>query len=170
MSWTQGNDYKLLSVKDGGGKWRMETLRPQTIYFENEIIPPNQIRTFYDKLGCVWLTMYPRKMVLSRGYRWNGNTPKRGFRFLWRDWWFGTLDFFPGTAASSGWHDALFQFSGLIEMPFNLNEANVVYHQLAEAHGAPMDEVYNLVLKVCSSRSWGKSETGLFCRITNITP
>jgi hypothetical protein len=108
--------------------------------------------------------------VLSRGYRWNGNSPKKGIRVLGLfDWWLGTPDFFPGTVAASAFHDALFQFSGLpAEMPLNLGEANTVYHQLAEAHGAPMDEIYNIVLKVCSSRVWGKPEPGLHCDMTNM--
>lgn len=177
-AWLEGRDYKLLSVREGGGKWRMETLRPQTLYFENELIGPATCRNFhagrFTGFGETpiqqepWLTVYPRKMVLRQGYRWNGNSPKKGIRFLWRDWWFGTPDFQPGTVACSAFHDAFFQFSGLAEMPLTLNEANTVYHQLAESHGAPMDEIYNLVLKVCSSRVWGKAEPGAFCIVANI--
>lgn len=134
----------------------MELLRDRELYLSHAILDEGEIRHFFDHLNREWLTIYPRKMVLHAPYRWNGNTPKRGIRVLWWDMWLGTPDFYPGTIAASGWHDALYQFSGLPEMPIKRWQADDVYHQLSEAHGAPLDEIYATALKVFASRAWGK--------------
>lgn len=164
------HNFRWLSVKEGGGVWRLESLRQNELYFESDVIPDNQIRSFYDGHGKEWLTIHSRKLILPKFYRWNGNTPKKGYRVLGLfDLWLGTPDFNPGTIAASGFHDQLYQYSALKELPFTLQQSNDIYHQLSEAHGAPLDEIYNISLKICSSRCWGKTEPGAHCVTTYIT-
>ena len=153
-------DYWKLTVEQGNGTWRMVSLRDIDYIFDEDIIPQGQVRRYYDQEHKLRMVIRPECITIKRDYAWNGNSPKCGVRFLWRDWWFGTPDFFPQTVKASQLHDALFQFSGLmpdfIQLPFTLPQANSFYHQIAKAHGHPLDDTYHLVLKICAARSWAK--------------
>ena len=162
-------DYRKLTVAEGQGKWRMKSLRDTVFNFDADIIPDNEERVFAHQYRP-WLKIEPRRITIAAGYAWNGNSPKRGYRFLWRDWWFGTPDFFPGTVKASQLHDALFQFSPLPAMPFGWELANDFYRQLANAHGHPLDDTYALVLKICAAKFWGDKPENLTCTITHEVP
>lgn len=153
-------DYRKLTVTEGQGEWRMVSLNNSIFTFDEDAIPQGQVRRYYDQDHKLRMVIRPRNITIMAGYAWNGNSPKCGVRFLWRDWWFGTPDFFPQTVKASQLHDALFQFSGLmpdfIPIPFTLPQANSFYHQIAKAHGHPLDDTYHLVLKICAARSWAK--------------
>lgn len=165
----QGIDFRKLTVEEGQGTWRIKSLRDTVFNFEENIIPAHEERVFAHQYRP-WMKMEPRRITIAAGYAWNGNSPKRGCHFLWRDWWFGTPDFFPGTVKASQLHDALFQFSALPALPFTLEQANEFYRQLAKAHGHPLDDTYALVLKICAAKFWGGTPENLTCTITHEIP
>ena len=156
-------DYRELTVAEGGGKLRFETLTNAVYTFDADIIPTNEERVFSHKFRP-WMKMEPRRITIAAGYAWNGNSPKRGYHFI-RDWWFGTPDF-QGTIRASLLHDLLFQFSFLASLPFTLANANECYYQLAKAHGHPLDDTYNIVLKICAARHWANDTGNLTCTTT----
>jgi len=160
-----GYDYTTLTVKEGKGLYRMKTLANFVYETDEDIIAPNTRLIFRDKDFIPRLKIEPRLITVYEGYAWNGNSPKRGFRILWKDIWIGTPDFFPQTVKSSGLHDALFQFSGLRGMPVSLYQANDFYYQIATAHGHLLNDMYYLVLRNCSNRYWGNSAEGLTCEM-----
>ena len=148
----------------------MVSLNNSIFTFDEDVMPRGQVRRYYDQDRKLRMVIRPRNLTIMAGYAWNGNSPKRGYRFLWRDWWFGTPDFFPGTVKASQLHDALFQFSALPAMPFTCEQANDFYRQLANAHGHPLDDTYALVLKICAAKFWGDKPENLTCTITHEVP
>lgn len=164
-----GLDVRLQTVAEGKGIWRMKSLLDIEYTFDEDVIPPGQVRRFYHR-GVLRMQITSRKLVIFAGYAWNGNSPKRGFRFLWRDWWFGTPDFIPETVKSSQFHDDVYQFSSLPELPFTCKQADKFYEQLAHAHGLKLDDTYHFFLRICGNKFWGRADEDLTCEITHEIP
>ena len=159
--------YRRLSVKEGKGKYRFETLVPIDFSFDCSIIPPGSTRSFRstssDGIERVWLFLRSRLLTIPAGYRWNGNSYKIGLRVLWLfDWWIGTPDFIKTIAASLP-HDAIYQFSALKEMPFSLAQANTCYEQICRQNGFALTSTYKGALHDFSAASWGHTEPGARC-------
>jgi hypothetical protein len=155
-SFVEGKDFRRLSVKEGKGIYRFKTLVPMIYRFSEPVISAPSRRSFRVK-GKEWMYLSSKALVITTGYSWNGSSPKRGYRICGKDVWVGTPDF-PETLAASLGHDVLFQFSSRIELPFDLEEANLFYLQICEQFKFKLAKTYYGALKDFSSPYWGLPE------------
>lgn len=149
----EGADFRRLSVVEGYGTYRFKTLVPMVYKFNAPIIPCPSRRSFRVE-GKEWLYLTSKAATIPSGYSWNGSSPKRGYRILGRDVWLGTPDFH-GTLAASLIHDVLFQFSGCIQLPFDLEEANDFYRQICSQYSFRLTGTYFGALRDFSAPYWG---------------
>lgn len=155
----EGKDFRRLTVAEGQGIYRFETLVPMIFRFNECVIPCPTRRSFRVK-GREWFHLSPKSATIPARYQWNGSSPKRGYRILGRDVWVGTPDF-AGTLAASLLHDAMFQFSACSLLPFSLEEANEFYRQICKQHGFCLTGAYFGALRDFSAPYWGVPEPGV---------
>jgi len=158
----EGTDYRRMAVAESGGVYRFKLLKCAVFTFSDAVIPIPQRLSFCTR-GTEWMRLEPHRMIISRGYAWNGNSPKKGVRIIGRDCWFGTADFAPGTLAASLAHDAIFQYSGLYRMPFDLDTANDFYEQICRANRFMLAGIYRDALDEFSHSHWGNTDRNSTC-------
>ena len=113
-----------------------------------------------DADGRVWGRISPNHITISKGYAWNGCSPKRAIAGLW----FGTPD--PEcTILASGIHDILFQFSGTYGFPLTFDHCNEIFERLIFLSGGVITSVvYGGAVKAFGKPFWGHGwKTGLRC-------
>ena len=160
-----GTQFVWLSVEKGRGIYRLANIRRAEYELRGSGLP-NRVLSFRDANDVEWLRITPYAASISSQYLWNGNSPKRGIHLpLIGDLWFGTPDFDPGTIAASLIHDACFQFSGVPEFPWTLDEANDMYYQVAKQSKFVLEPIYRAALDNFSKSSWGSSPEGSHCVI-----
>jgi hypothetical protein len=159
---SEGTDFRRMAVSESGGVYRFKLLKCAIFTFRDAVLPVPQRLSFRCN-GSEWMRIEPHRMILSRGYAWNGSSPKKGIRVFNKDVWIGTPDFDPGTLAASLAHDALFQFSGLYQMPFDLETANDFYEQICRANRFALTGIYREALDEFSYTHWGKSQPATTC-------
>lgn len=159
---SEGTDFRIMAVAESGGVYRFKLLKSAIFTFKEAIIPPPRRLSFRTD-GKEWLRIESHRMIVASGYAWNGNSVKKGVRLLGRDVWLGTPDFIPGTLAASLIHDALFQYSGIYQMPIWLDDANDIYEASCRQHNFPLTAVYRAALDEFSSTYWGKSSPNQEC-------
>ncbi len=125
----EGEHYRRLSVREGGGRYRFVLLRDVVFIHPHFVLPLAHHVSFRDKDHHEWMAMTCRTQTVRADYAWNGNSPKIGFRLFGRDVWLGTMDFKP-TIPSSGKHDPDFQFRKCEHFPFSLTVVNQHYREL----------------------------------------
>lgn len=157
----EGIHYRRLSVREGGGVYRFETLLPLTYHFAAPLLPDSRTLSYRTPAG-EWLLLTRTTATVSARYRWNGNSPKKGIHLLGRDLWLGTPDY-PATLAASLLHDAFFQFSGTRPFPVSLDYANACYAGICRGAHFRLTAVYQTALEECSRAYWGKSEPEASC-------
>lgn len=159
---SEGRDFRRMAVAESGGTYRFKLLKCAIFSFKDAILPIPQRLSFRTD-GKEWLRVEPHRVIVGGGYAWNGNSCKRGVRILGRDVWLGTPDFDPGTLAASLIHDALFQYSGLHQLPFSLEEANDIYAACCHQKHFRLTFAYKAALDEFSAPLWGKKEPNQTC-------
>ena len=116
----EGEHYRELSPAEGGNRNRFETILPPSILLAKD---PRVRLSFRDAADREWLRIDRRLITVSARYAWNGNSPKRHVPVFG---WIGTPD--PvRTRLASCFHDALGQFGGVPEMPFDQKEIDQIF-------------------------------------------
>lgn len=159
---SEGTDFRVMAVAESGGVYRFKLMKSALFTFKEAIIQP-PCRLSFRTAGKEWLRIEPHRMIVARNYSWNGNSIKRGVRLLGRDVWLGTPDFIPGTLAASLIHDALFQYSGIFQMPLWLDDANDIYEACCRQHHFKLAAVYRSALDEFSAAYWGKIQPDQSC-------
>lgn len=88
--------------------------------------------SFRDYRNREWVRIEGDVMIIRKGYRWNGASPKRWVLFRW----VGTPDF-PGTLLATLVHDVCFQFFRTYYWPEALGfvASNTLFQQIMKAAG-----------------------------------
>lgn len=159
---SEGTDFRHMSVSDSCGVYRFKLLKSAIFTFKEAIIQPPRRLSFRTD-SKEWLRIESHRIIVGGGYAWNGNSVKKGVRLLGRDVWLGTPDFIPGTLAASLIHDALFQYSGIFQMPLWLDDANDIYEACCRQHKFPLAAVYRAALDEFSAAYWGKIQPDQSC-------
>lgn len=159
---SEGTEFRRMAVAESGGVYRFKLIRCAIFSFKDTILPVPQRLSFRTD-GKEWLRVEPHRVIVARNYSWNGNSIKRGFRIFGRDVWLGTMDFDPGTLAASLIHDALFQYSGLHQMPFDLEQANEIYAACCRQNDFRLTFAYKAALDEFSPSFWGKAQPNQSC-------
>jgi len=159
---SEGTDFRRMAVAESGGVYRFKLLKCAIFTFKDSIILPPQ-RLSFRADGREWLRLESHRAIVANCYSWNGNSVKKGIRIFGRDVWLGTPDFDPGTLAASLIHDALFQYSGLFQMPLWLDDANDCYEQCCRQNNFKLTGVYREALDELSASYWGKLSPGQSC-------
>lgn len=159
---SEGTDFRVMAVAESGGIYRFKLLKSAIFTFKEAIISPPRRLSFRTD-GKEWLRIEPHRMIVARGYAWNGNSVKKGIRVLGRDIWMGTPDFIHGTLAASLIHDSLFQYSGLYQMPLWLDDANDIYEACCRQNKFPLTPAYMAALNEFSPAFWGKFQPDQTC-------
>jgi hypothetical protein len=159
---SEGTDFRRMAVAESNGVYRFKLIKSAIFTFSDLIIQPPQRLSFRvnDK---EWMRIEPHRVIISNGYAWNGCSIKRGIRILGRDVWLGTPDHDPGTIGASLIHDALFQFSGLVEMTFGLEAANDIFEQVCRANKFKLTWLYRDALDEFSHDFWGDLTKDVNC-------
>lgn len=154
--------YRRLSVREGQGIYRFETLVPISWVFSSPVTHLRKRLSFRDRWGKEWLLLAARTATIPARYQWNGNSPKKGIRLLGFDLWLGVPDS-PRTISASLLHDSFFQFSGTEKFPIGLDDANDCYEQLLRAEHFPHAGSYRGVLDEISTAFWSRPAAGTHC-------
>lgn len=151
----EGVHYTRLSVKEGHGKYRFKTLVPIT-YQVLGLSPKFRTRSFLVAYK-EWLCVTSDTITIAAGYAWNGNSWKKGSRVFGKDVWLGTPDF-EQTIAASLVHDAIYQFSDLLDIPFTREQSDLFYRDICRQNDFVLAPVYYGALWACSKSAWGQKQ------------
>jgi hypothetical protein len=158
----EGDHYRRLSVREGGGRYRFALLKDVTFIHPHFILPLDHHVSFRDGLHHEWMVMTCRTQTIRKDYWWNGNSPKRGFRLLGKDRWIGTPDF-KQTIPASNKHDPDFQFHHCEHFPFSLDQVNDHYRQLCDESGFRLSNTFHGALTDFSRKLWdAPDESGCY--------
>ena len=133
FDFSPGIEYRELSPRQGGGKWRFLLQRAITVklHFSHPDV------SFHDASGHEWARIEFDVLTIRSGYAWNGCSPKMGAGPLW----LGTPDFH-GTRKASLVHDVLFQFSPTAHFRATFGQCNEQFRRHMLRHDFPLAEVY----------------------------
>jgi len=159
---SEGVDFRRMAAAESGGVYRFQLIKPAVFTFKSAILQP-PCRLSFRTDDREWLRVEPHRMIVANGYAWNGNSVKRGIRLMGRDVWLGTPDFDPGTLTASLIHDALFQYSGLYQMPVSREDANDIYEACCRQNKFRLTRIYREALDECSPAFWGKTDNNQTC-------
>lgn len=166
----KGVDYIELSTKKAG-EYKYELLRDVTFYFSEHIFGSDEIRSFRckgnDGVTREWFELSRSQAVVRKGYRWNGNSPKKvvcGLRLGSPDFEGG---FWGSTVEASLFHDNLFQFSCLHELvtAITLVVANWAYKNIAKQRKCKFATIIDFILRKWSKSNWGNPDQSVSCVI-----
>lgn len=162
-------NFRRLAVRETGGRYRFMTLRPVSCR-TTKSLPDGIAKLSFqtqarDGVWEEWLSVENKRATIARNYAWNGNTPKRGIAMPRFDLWLGTPDW-ESTLDASLWHDAMFQYSALPEMPWNLAEANLAYLLLARRRKSHVARPIYCALNEFSAPFWGRPHSENRCVVT----
>lgn len=151
----EGENFRRLSVREGKGVYRFQLIQDFRFIYAHDILRDGLHEvSFRDEHGREWMHMTGRTKTISNGYSWNGNSPKRGVRFLGCDLWFGTPDYHPGTLEASLGHDPDFQFSHTEHFPFTWTECNQHYLIICRSRGFKLANAFHGALADFSKGGW----------------
>lgn len=147
-----GIEYRYLSIKEGRGVYRFETLRKTVIplHFDH---PDMRV---VDADGTEWVRLDGNVMTIRAGYAWNGCSPKKG----WCGIWWGTPDF-TGSRRASLAHDALFQISGTKHFRATMQQCNEVFYRLMLRDGFWGAPIYFEAVQRFGRKFFGKADLNL---------
>ena len=154
--------YKEYSPLEGGYKYRFVTIHDIEFRFLHRIIPRGQKILFKDAKGKIWMTIFSNKVIISKGYAWDGCTPKK----WWGIWW-GVPDF-KKTALASLLHDALIQFQHTKHSQFNRYEIDNYFKFILKDNEFVLSELYYIGVRIGSKFS--DKKYNVYSELTYIPP
>jgi len=151
QSFKPGRDYCELSPREGQRKWRWKLLQAAAVKL------PSRCRdmAFFDRQGRVWATIESGSLTVSRGYVWNGCSPKRHLPLIG---WIGSPDSERNIFASLV-HDLLYQASDTEHFPFSRFEVDVLFRDMLRASGFAFTGLYYGAVRDFGESAWRRSGT-----------
>ena len=140
----KGKDYKETA---NGKKYRFvtcRTIKTMLPYSHRDV-------AFLDKSGVTWATIENNVLHISKGYAWDGCTPKRKIAGLW----IGTPDTYQNVHASLV-HDVLFQFSATTRFWFTFEQVNEIFYLLLQKDNFPAAWFYYKAVMTFGMPFWMK--------------
>lgn len=102
--------------------------------------------------GKVWLKIGVDELIISKGYAWDGCTPKLArIGSVWIGTWDGNICSTTGKPSAyyaSLVHDVLYQFLDCYQMPFNRKDADNMFLSILKRDGFPFSRVYWLAVRL----------------------
>jgi hypothetical protein len=149
---------ELHPTKEGNRKWRYITTGVVKLRLLGDGAGHRDCKMFVN--GKIVAEIKKGSLYVSKGYAWNGCSPKRYIGWPPVGMWVGTPDFKESLAASLG-HDVLFQFSALLE--YNMNQVNTFFYYWMEIDGmdSALQDIYHGAVKSFGGRFWGKKDPSL---------
>jgi hypothetical protein len=109
---------------------------------------------FCDGSGRVWAKIEDGILYISKGYAWNGCSPKRKVLGVW----LGTPDH-PSNVHASLVHDVLFQFSATKHFYLTFEQVNGLFRSLMRKDRFQFSEMYYQAVMGFGLDFWQKDKT-----------
>jgi hypothetical protein len=132
----KGLQYRELSPKEGGNRWRFETLADIT--FELDCHHRGSF-LFTDHTGRPFARIDGYRWTILKGYAWNGSSPKRWVPVFG---WIGTPDPIQ-THAATGLHDSLGQAATAAHFPLSRYQVDAAFFDVMALAGFRLAGTYH---------------------------
>lgn len=156
-----GLDYRELSPREGGFRWRWVMLRDghSPLLYESPSV------SFHGPDGREWMRFEDGVRIVRAGYAWNGCSPKRYCRLLRR--WVGTPDY-PATLRASRDHDADYQFAHTEHYPFDRMQADIMFRETLKTENFKLANAFYGAVRDFGGKHWGRDGSGDYSQL--LTP